>query len=75
MLLLFLKRSGRIRQIRRWRMPSKLRLKPGFMMIGKDSARPRCVRKCGTHSVIGSKAGFPLTADFLGEVKLEWFSE
>jgi hypothetical protein len=29
--------------------------------------------KCGEDSVIGSKMGFPITVEFLGEVKLHWF--
>ena len=29
--------------------------------------------RCGIDSVIGSAAGFPLTADFLGRMKSHWF--
>jgi hypothetical protein len=37
--------------------------------VGQTALCPRC----GIDSVLGSKAGFPLTQEFLGAMKQHWF--
>jgi len=31
--------------------------------------------RCGIDAIIGSKSGYPITADFLGIMKIHWFQK
>ena len=46
-------------------------ISPDRKGVGQTAVCP----KCGNDCVIGSKAGFPLTATFLQELSLYWFFE
>ena len=42
-------------------------------LISEEGSKSAMCPRCGIDSVIGSAAGFPLTADFLGRMKSYWF--
>ncbi len=39
----------------------------------EDTKGTACCPFCGIDSVIGKYSGFPITPEFLGEMKKEWF--
>ena len=46
---------------------------PSEIVEWTDGNKTALCPKCGIDSVLGSVAGFPLTAEFLGEMNKHWF--
>jgi hypothetical protein len=46
---------------------------PAEIVEWTDKNKTALCPKCGIDSVLGSAAGFPLTAEFLGEMNKHWF--
>ena len=46
---------------------------PAEILDWVDDDKTALCAKCGIDSAIGSKAGFPITAEFLAEMNRYWF--